>query len=295
METEIIKINPKEIKLLELNARYMDNEEYSKLVTNIKRDGKLTSIPFCCYESNGQIKVLSGNHRIMAAIDAGLQEVEIMICKTQLSEDQKIAIQLSHNSIVGKDDNDILKQLFSEIESFDFKEYSGLTDEFIEFCKTNEESLNTPSLQYQIINLMFLPSEIKELKEFFRKSEELVSKNEFLVASMKDYDAYSNLVTDISKALCIKNPATVFLSIIELAQRHIDELKNIWIEKSKDTDYIPVSTIIGRSDLKKEYAIKFDKAVQLLLDKKIIKKNERDKALAVLSDYYLIKDKKFLD
>lgn len=291
METEIIKINPKEITLLELNARYMNNDDYSKLVNNIKRDGKLTTVPFCCYELDGQIKVLSGNHRIMAAIDAGLQEVEVMICKTNLSEEQKIAIQLSHNSIVGKDDDDILKQLFNKIESFDYKEYSGLTDEFIEFCKTNEESLNIPSLQYQIINLMFLPSEIKELREFFSRSEELVSKNEFLIASMNDYDAYSNLATDISKALCVKNPATVFLSIIELAQRHLDELKNIWIEKSNENDYVPISTIIGRSDVKKEYAIKFDKVVQLLLDKKIIKKNERDKVLAVLSDYYINQDK----
>lgn len=49
METEIIKINPKDIKLLKLNARYMKPEEYQKLVANIKKDGQLTSVPFCYY------------------------------------------------------------------------------------------------------------------------------------------------------------------------------------------------------------------------------------------------------
>lgn len=49
METEIIKINPRDIKLLKENARYMRPEEYQKLVANIKKDGQLTSVPFCYY------------------------------------------------------------------------------------------------------------------------------------------------------------------------------------------------------------------------------------------------------
>ena len=49
METEIIKINPRDIKLLEVNARYMKPDEYQKLVANIKKDGQLTSVPFCYY------------------------------------------------------------------------------------------------------------------------------------------------------------------------------------------------------------------------------------------------------
>jgi len=44
METEIIKINPKNIKLLKLNARYMESEKYDKLVANIKNDGKLINL-----------------------------------------------------------------------------------------------------------------------------------------------------------------------------------------------------------------------------------------------------------
>lgn len=103
METEIIKINPKDIKLLKLNARYMKPQEYQKLVANIKKDGQLTSVPFCYYNEKNEIEVLSGNHRVMASIDAGLNEIEIMICKNNLTKEQALAIQLSHNSICGQD------------------------------------------------------------------------------------------------------------------------------------------------------------------------------------------------
>ena len=111
METEIIKVDPKTIKLLKTNARYMESNEYERLVENIKRDGKLTSVPFGHIDENGDIEVLSGNHRVMASIDAGLDEIEIMLCKEKLTKDQCLAIQLSHNSITGKDDEEILKQL----------------------------------------------------------------------------------------------------------------------------------------------------------------------------------------
>ena len=46
IETTIITIDPKKIKLTEINARFMTHETYQRLVANIAQDGKLTSIPF---------------------------------------------------------------------------------------------------------------------------------------------------------------------------------------------------------------------------------------------------------
>lgn len=45
-----------------------------------------------------------------------------------MSEEHRIAIQLSHNAIVGQDDPDILKKLYDKILDIDLKEYSGLDD-----------------------------------------------------------------------------------------------------------------------------------------------------------------------
>lgn len=286
METQIIKINPKEIKLLDLNARYMEKDEYSKLVNNIKKDKKLTSVPFCFVNDDNQVEVLSGNHRVMASIDAELEEIEVMLCREKLTKDQQIALQLSHNSIVGKDDDKILMSLYKQIESFDYKEYSGLTDEFLAFCKENENLLNSPDLKYQILNLMFLPSEIDEIKKVMSDLGEYITKEKILIANYNDYDTYLQTTTDLSKCMCVKNSATVFLALIKLAQNHAEDLKEICFNNTKDNDYVPISTLIGRTDVKKEYAVKLDKAIETMLSKGIIKKQEKDKVFAILAESY---------
>ena len=57
--------------LLEKNAGFMRAEQYQRLVSNVKRDGCLTSVPFAV--KNGErFLILSGNHRVQAAKDAKL-------------------------------------------------------------------------------------------------------------------------------------------------------------------------------------------------------------------------------
>lgn len=89
MKTKVIKVNPKELKLLEVNARYMKHEEFQRLVDNVKRDGCLTQLPFCCLDEDWNWMVLSGNHRVQAAISAGLEEIEVQVTEDELTKDQK--------------------------------------------------------------------------------------------------------------------------------------------------------------------------------------------------------------
>ena len=145
MQTRIIQVDPKRLKLLETNARYMRHEQYNRLVENVKRDGRLTSIPFAALwryytqedplpmdEDGGLVwEVLSGNHRVMAAIDAGLTEIDCMVTEDPLPKPQRVAIQLSHNAIAGEDDPAILKQLYQEIGEVDLKLYAGLDDKML--------------------------------------------------------------------------------------------------------------------------------------------------------------------
>lgn len=285
METEIIKINPKDIKLLKVNARYMKPEEYEKLVSNIKKDGKLTSVPFCFYNENYEIEVLSGNHRVMASIDAGLNEIEVMLCKDKLSKEQALAIQLSHNSIAGQDDEELLKKLYGELESLEFKEYSGLTDEFVNYCKEIEKDFKVPTLSYQALNLLFLPEEIEEIKQVLENISDLLSSNHVL-SNKKDYDDYLESTTTISKCLNIKNPSTTFLTMIKLAKENIDKLKELALD-NEDIDHIPLATILGRSDVNKDDAMIIDKALTKLISKGEIKKNSKERGLAVLANLYL--------
>ena len=285
VETEIIKINPRDIKLLKVNARYMKPDEYQRLVANIKKDGQLTSVPFCYYNENNEIEVLSGNHRVMASIDAGLNEIEVMISKTKLTKEQALAIQLSHNSICGQDDEELLKKLYGQLEDLEFKEYSGLTDDFFNFCKEVEKDFKVPNLSYQALNLLFYPEELEEIKQVLVSISDLINSNH-IISNMKDYDEYLETSTAISKCLNIKNPSTTFLAMIRLAKENIDKLNEIAFNND-DVNNIPIYTILGRSDINKEDAIIIDRALNRMISKGELKKREKEKGLVILAKLYL--------
>ncbi len=112
VESRIVKVKLRDLKLLEKNARYMTPQEFSQLVANIKQDGKLMGVPVV-YRG----EVLSGNHRVRAAIKAGIEEADVLDILTELTEERRLAIQLSQNAINGKDDPNILAQLYTSLNS----------------------------------------------------------------------------------------------------------------------------------------------------------------------------------
>ena len=83
---------------LEKNARFMRVEQYKRLVENIRRDGCLTSVPFAIRHAGStgspqgdRYTILSGNHRVKAAKDAGLSEVLVLYSDRELSHAQQVA------------------------------------------------------------------------------------------------------------------------------------------------------------------------------------------------------------
>ncbi|MFE7712531.1 ParB/Srx family N-terminal domain-containing protein [Streptomyces sp. NPDC057486] len=119
LQPRLVRRDPRLLTRLPVNARYMTKEEYDRLVENVRADGCLTSVPLVYgageYEEGREL-VLSGNHRIDAAVDAGLDEIDVMLIDDPQEKDQLIARQISHNSIAGKDDPATPKQLYDEIE-----------------------------------------------------------------------------------------------------------------------------------------------------------------------------------
>lgn len=288
METKVIKINPRELKLLEVNARFMKADEFQKLVSNVKRDGCLTQLPFCAYNDDWELEVLSGNHRVQAAIEAGLEEIEVQITEDQLTKDQRIGIQLSHNAISGQDDMAILKELYESIDDVNFKAYSGLDDETLKLLdEIKTQSMSALGLEYQMLNMMFLPTEIDDIKKIIDKAVKETHKNKTLMLRMKEYDKYLDTLQEVSEGARIKNTAVAFMTMLEIVNNHIEELKDCWIDDAKDKEYIPISTIIGRSSIKAGDGRLVNKAVERLLSKGEIKKDSKDEAIKVLAEKYL--------
>lgn len=291
METEILQVDPKELKLLTLNARYMEADEFNRLVRNVKRDGCLTQLPFV-YRKNGNLVVLSGNHRVQAAIKAGLKTIEVQAAIGSLTKDQALAIQLSHNAISGKDDMGVLKQLYESINDLEFKEYSGLDDQTLKMLdEITAQSMSGANLKFQMLNFLFLPSEVQEIKKVIKQVNTQVKNDVTLSAKYEDYDVFLDTLNDVSKGTRIKNTAVTIMAMISIVNNHLEDLKSYWIDDAKDKEYVPLSTVIGRSDVTAKDGRVINKAIDKLVSKGVIKSKERDKALAYLAEEYLKNDK----
>lgn len=291
METEIIKVDPRKVKLLEVNARYMKQEEYKRLVENVKADKGLSSVPFCCYDDNWNLECLSGNHRIMAAIDAGLHEIDVMVTNDELSESKKRAIQLSHNAIEGQDDLAILKEIYESIDDVDLKEYSGLDDELLqELEKIGTQSMASAPLEFQVLQIVVLPDELERAKEIIEKVKQEIKGMAFTLR-FEQYDEWLDSMETVGKSIGIKNTATTLMAMLDLVERHIGDLRESWIKEANGKQWIPINTLTGSSKIRAIDGRKVEKAVQLLVDKGEIKKNERYKAFGLLADKYLNDEK----
>ena len=288
MKTRIIQIDPRELKLLQLNARYMRHEEYQRLVANVKRDGQLTSAPFACKDGDKYL-VLSGNHRTQAAIAAGLETIPCIVTDDELSEDQKISIQLSHNSLVGKDDPYLLKELYDKILDVNWKEYSGLDDKTLEnLDKMTAQSLREANLTYQTLGIVFLPDELEDAKKVIEEAKKFAkSADETWLTKCSQYDDWLDAQENVQSAYGIKNAATAIDIILKMFKRNITQLQESYDKPEDDKKWVSLETVVGRNKIPAKSAKKLAKAVQKIQGTKNLKEVDLWKALEILADKYL--------
>lgn len=289
METRIIQIDPRELKLLKLNARYMRHEEYQRLIANIKRDGQLTSAPFACKDGDGYL-VLSGNHRTQAAIAAGLKTIPCIVTDDELTEDQKISIQLSHNALAGKDDPYVLKELYNKILDLDWKEYSGLDDKTLELLdKMSAQSLSEANLQYLTLSMVFLPDDLAEAQKVIEAAKSSAkSADTTWLTKKSQYDDWLDAQEDIQSCYGIKNVATAVDLILKVFMRNITQLQEAFENPRDDNKkWVPIETVIGRNKIPAKTAKNLAKAVQRIQGVKKLKDIDLWQALDVLAEKYL--------
>ena len=288
METRIIEIDPRELKLLKLNARYMRHEEYQKLVANIKRDGQLTSAPFACKDGDSYL-VLSGNHRTQAAIAAGLEKIPCIVTDDELTEDQKISIQLSHNALSGKDDPYILKELYDSILDLSWKEYSGLDDKTLEMLdKMSAQSLSEANLEFQMLSMVFLPDELAEAQKVIDKVKDSTKTADATwLAKRSQYDDWLDAQESVQASYGVKNVATSVDIILKIFMQNITQLQERYDKPEDDKKWIPLETVVGRNKIPAKTAKKLAKAIQKIQGAENLKKNELWRGLEILAEKYL--------
>lgn len=218
IETRVVTRRFKDLKLLEKNARYMTAAQFQRLVANIKRDGALTSLALVY-----QDEVLSGNHRVQAAIAAELEEGLVIEITTPLTEKQKVAIQLSHNAITGQDDQNILKELYDSLD-IDLKGYSGLTDDVFKLKDLDVDSLSIGTLKYQELMIYFLPEEQELFLSLLKRIGDNKRGQTHLVAKYSDFGDIFNAVVKTKEKYNIHNSAIALRMMADLAMQKLAEM-----------------------------------------------------------------------
>lgn len=213
----------------------MTGDQLRRLTENIARDGELTSFPLVYkpdkklnpdfYEqSQGELIILSGNHRVEAAKAAGLTHSNVIEIKTPLPDDRLRAIQLSHNSINGQDDPSVLLQLYETL-SLDEKLYSGITDDDFNIDPIDVASLGCGKLTYAQVELAFLPTEVQDVKDWLDHLDKAGRGKDHLVAAYKDFDRFFDTVVRTKKQLQVYNSAIAFSMMVQLATERLDQLE----------------------------------------------------------------------
>ncbi|MED3746676.1 ParB/RepB/Spo0J family partition protein [Geobacillus stearothermophilus] len=279
-----------QLEFLEKNARFMKNETFQNLVNNIKRDGGLSQLPFCWLTPEGKYRILSGNHRCKAAIEAGLTEVPVIYTDRDLTRDEQIAIQLSHNAITGEDDPVILQELYAEIEDLEMKYYSGLDDKVLDQLeKVQIDGITEARLDYLTVSFLFLPEERDELFRVFEEAKETIS-DETVLARLEDFDRLLEAQKKVKQSYNIFNGATSLMIILDIFERHLEDLREGYLDENGEPEHknhVPIASVLGSDEIPAEAAATLNKAIEKALSSGEIDKKEKWKLIESLATKYL--------
>ncbi|WP_435586122.1 ParB N-terminal domain-containing protein [Micromonospora aurantiaca (nom. illeg.)] len=296
LDPRLMTVRPQDLTLLEVNARYMRKEQYDRLVANIRRDGCLTSVPLVWHDVDGDRKVvLSGNHRVMASIDAGLAEITVMVVQQKLSRARQVALQLSHNAIAGEDDPATLKQLYEELDDVDWRAYSGLDDKQLDLlAQVDLEGLSEANLDFATVQLVFLPHELEAARASFDEARKLTQADARWLAGYGDYEATLDALATAHGAHNVGNVATALGLILAVFERHLGELRDgVWLDPESGEPIghahrlVPIETVLETRSMPADAAAVLHRAVDKLVRSGEVPADQRWRALELLAADYL--------
>lgn len=224
-KTQIKEVELSLIDLVEKNAHFMGQETFRRLVANIKRDGQLTSVPFLIEHNTGRFTVISGNHRVQAAKMAGIIKSSfIVVHEEEITRDEILAIQLSHNSIVGQDDAELLKELLDEITDVAMKEYAHISNEILDAVKDIDYVIDMPNNEIVPVTLMFIDTNKVKFDELMERLDTYTPREieGLTLVPIETLKKLNDITAKIGQKYEIKAQALSICKMVELINVMID-------------------------------------------------------------------------
>ena len=265
MKTHIEVLVLGDLKRQDLNARFMKSETFRQLVANLQRDGSLTSVPLVRPDGDGH-RILSGHHRVAAAIEAGILTGECMIVDEPMTRQQEVALVLSHNSLSGEDDPATLKALYEELDETEWMDYSGLDDRTLELLdEVSTEGLSEANLEFSTINLVFLPHEREAAEEALFEAKKQHGISDAWLASIQQYEPTLAALETVRGSYSIGNVATALGIILAVFEKHLPDMVEGWIDENgepRKKKPVPIETVFGTRMVEGPVAAKILRAVK---------------------------------
>lgn len=231
---QVRRINIKHLKEQEVNAQKMPKHQFDALVRNIKADGELQSLPLVHQPDgpNGEIRIISGHHRVRAAYKAGLTEVPCIVETRPLTQAQIRARQLAHNQIHGESDPELLAQLLEEIDDVIELTATGFTDtELEELTNNSVHNVDTLSTDLGVLPAPTLDTLIVQVTPDTKKALETLQEQVFH-ATVDPHEALSNSIKTLKDAGLLDGKTT----IAPVTQESYDAITATLLEISKQAE-----------------------------------------------------------
>lgn len=208
----------------EINANKMTDEEFEKLKSNIRLSGGLSSAISCYKKEDGRFVIFSGHHRYRACVQLRYKEIPVIYAdEKDMTKDEILALQLSHNSLHGEDNKGILKRLFSEIQDVKFKVFAHIDINEIQSIDVSTSSFSLESEHYSVCVVLY-KSSMDKLDELLEIVDEQKTRNDvvLLADGEKNEQFFLELMKSIRNKCEIRSPNIQFSKILELAHKQLE-------------------------------------------------------------------------
>jgi hypothetical protein len=277
---ELWKVHPSSLREQDVNARAMPKAMFERLSQTIARDKRLESLPLCAKTERG-LEIVSGHHRTRAATAAGLQEMFILLDTTGLSRSQLLAKQLAHNAIEGQDNEQLLAEIYRQIEDAESKLEAFIDEKLdVEIPKVKIEGLDV-EIDFKTVLLIFLPRVKERLDravEYVRSSGQRL--DGVYIAAESDYAPLEKAVRTINREWDVRVLADILGKMADLSL----QASGVSV---KDPERVHVKDLFGSSWLPKEAASVIRDAVQKMVKAGDIGQTNRWQALEYWAAEYL--------
>jgi len=269
---ELWKVHPSSLREQDVNARSMPKAMFERLAQTIARDKRLESLPLCAKTERG-LEICSGHHRTRAATAAGLSEMFTLVDVTGLTRSQIAAKQLAHNAIEGQDNEQLLAEIYRQIEDAESKLEAFVDQKLdVELPKVKIEGLDV-EIDFKSVLLIFLPRVKERLDralEYLRSSGQRL--DGVYIAADSDYGPLERAVRKIHDEYDVRVVSDIIGKMADLAL----EASGVSVE---GPERVHLKDIFGTVYIPKEAAEVVKSALAAMLNAGDISQTNRWQAL----------------